>query len=407
MSGSRQNQKEHVKKIIKDLHSGLSAEEAKEQFERQVGDITSIDIAEIEQELLDEGELTADEIKKFCNVHSLLFQSSLEKVEIKEEDPVHPVNLFISENRKIEELVSELKETLKQTEKRQTNEIKNNLMSALEKLKDINIHFVRKEQQLFPYLEKHGFRGPTEVMWGKDDEVRDLIRESITCVNSAQDIDSLKKCQQDNIDPLIEEVEGMIFREENILFPTALEILSSQEWGSILKESDQVGYCYIERPNEVDELIAKLQDSSEEETTFEDGEIKFPTGELDLKELTYLMNTLPVDITFVDKDDRAKYFTDNAERVFVRTRQILGRKVENCHPPKSLDKVEAIVNDFKNGERDYADFWLNFEGKFVYIIFKPIRDNQGNYLGTAEIAMDATKINGLQGEKRLLDDQKE
>ncbi len=372
MSGSQEKQKSAIKEIIKELHQGLSPEKAKEKFETEVGSIQSVDIAEIEQELLEEGELTSDEIKKFCNVHALLFQSALEKVELKEQDPAHPVSLFKQENREIEKITAKIKEFMKEADQYELNELQSKMQSLLEQLKKVDIHYVRKEQQLFPYLEKYGYKGPTTVMWGKDDEVRELIKESVQCVSGASDQTQLNQCIENSIAPLVEEVEGMIFREENILFPTALEKLQPGEWGDILKESDQVGYCYIERPAEIDDLIGKLKAKAEEQTVYDSGKIQFPTGELGLKELTCLLNSLPIEITFVDKDDRARYFTDHAERIFVRTKQILGRKVENCHPPKSLDKVEAIVEAFKKGERTYADFWINLGDKFVYILFKPI-----------------------------------
>jgi PAS domain S-box-containing protein len=138
-----------------------------------------------------------------------------------------------------------------------------------------------------------------------------------------------------------------------------------------------------------------------EEPVFEGDEIRLPTGKLRLKELMSLLNTLPVDITFVDNEDEVRYFSDNKERIFMRTKSVLGIKVQNCHPPQSLDAVEKILRSFKEGKRDMVDFWVNLEGKFVYIRYFAVRDKEGSYLGTLEVSQDLTEIKKLEGEKRL------
>ena len=138
-----------------------------------------------------------------------------------------------------------------------------------------------------------------------------------------------------------------------------------------------------------------------EEPVFEDDEIRMPTGKLRLKELMSLLNTLPVDITFVDNEDEVRYFSDNKERIFLRTKSVLGIKVQNCHPPQSLEAVEKILRSFKEGKRDMVDFWVNLEGKLVYIRYFAVRDKEGSYLGTLEVSQDLTEIKKLEGEKRL------
>jgi len=395
---NKQKKKEIMKDIIRKLHQGLTIEEAKERFEKEIGTASSTEIAEMEQALINDG-LSPEEIKKFCNVHVMLFQSALEKSIIKETSPSHPVYLFKLENREIEKIVDSLKK-LKE-EKEELPRIKKKLNDLLNELRGIEIHYARKELVLFPFLEKQGFTGPSKVMWGKDNEIRDLLKKSISSVKDINDIKNLEPYSKNSLEPLMEEVTGMIFKEENILFPTCLEKLSADDWVEILKESDKIGYVFVERPKETGDLIKDLKSALLEEPVFEDNEISLPTGKLRLKELMAVLNMLPVDITFVDKEDKVRYFSDSKERIFLRTKSVIGIKVQNCHPPQSLEAVEKILKSFKEGKRDVVDFWINAEGKFVYIRYFAVRDEAGSYLGTLEVSQDLTEIKTLEGEKRL------
>ena len=396
---NKQKKKEIMKDIIRKLHQGLTIEEAKERFEKEIGTASSTEIAEIEQALINEG-LSPEEITKFCNVHALLFQSALEKSIIKETSPSHPVYLFKLENREIEKIADSLKK-LKEEREEELSRTKRKLNDLLNELRGIEIHYARKELVLFPFLEKQGFTGPSKVMWGKDNEVRDLLKKAISSVEEIKDIKDLEPYSKNSLDPLIEEVTGMIFKEENILFPTCLEKLSANDWVEILKESDKVGYVFVEKPKETEALVKDLKSAMLEEPVFEDNEISLPTGKLRLKELMSILNTLPVDITFVDNEDKVRYFSDSKERIFLRTKSVIGIKVQNCHPPQSLEAVEEILKSFKEGKRDTVDFWINQEGKFMYIRYFAVRDEGGSYLGTLEVSQDLTEIKNLEGEKRL------
>jgi hypothetical protein len=398
-NSNKQKQKEIMKDIIRKLHQGLTIEEAKERFEKEIGTASSTEIAEIEQALIDEG-LSPEEIKKFCNVHALLFQSALEKSIIKETSPSHPVYLFKLENREIEKIADSLKK-LKEEREEELSRTKRKLNDLLNELRGIEIHYARKELVLFPFLEKQGFTGPSKVMWGKDNEVRDLLKNATSSVEDIKDIKALELYLKNSLDPLIEEVTGMIFKEENILFPTCIEKLSTNDWIEILKESDKVGYVFVEKPKETEALIKDLKSALPEEPVFEDNEISLPTGKLRLKELMSVLNTLPVDITFVDNEDKVRYFSDSKERIFLRTKSVIGIEVQNCHPPQSLEAVENILKSLKEGKRDTVDFWINLEGKFVYIRYFAVRDEGGSYLGTLEVSQDLTEIKKLEGEKRL------
>ncbi|MEM4347330.1 MAG: DUF438 domain-containing protein [Candidatus Altiarchaeota archaeon] len=381
----KNKKKEVVKEIIKQLHQGLSFEKAEEILLKEIGTITSHEIAEIEQSLINEG-ITVEEIKKFCNVHALLFETAL-KQELKEVSNAHPIYIFKLENREIEKILSQLKGERK----------KEKIRELLYKLRDIDKHYTRKEQLLFPYLERAGFYGPSKVMWGKHNDIRQMLRDAINKVDivETEDLTHFLK-------PLIEEIEGMIFKEENILFPVSLEKLKIDDWIEILKQSRDVGYCYIEAPKDIEKLVEEIKRTTVEEPVYHDGIIEFPSGELSLEELVNILNNLPVDITFIDKNDTVAYFSETKNRIFLRPRAVLKRNVRNCHPPQSLDKVEEILNDFKSGKRDVAEFWINFKGRFVHIRYFAIRDQNGVYLGTLEVIQDITEIRKLEGEKRLL-----
>lgn len=401
----KERRKEIMKEIIRQLHEGMSAQEAKERFEREVGSVTSAEIAEIEQALMNEG-VAPEEIKRFCNVHALIFASALEKAVIKEESSAHPLYLMKQDNREIEKITANLKELIAQRIKYDLPQFKQKVMDLLRRLKNLDVHYTWKEQILFPYLEKYAFFGPSKVMWGKDDEIREMLNQALTGMESLNAQGDMEKFIGDQLQPFIAEVDGMIFKEEKILFPTSQEKLSVQDWVEILKESERIGFGFIESPQETQALIAELQKAVIEEPRAKEKFITLPTGELHIEELLSIFNTLPVDITFIDKDDTVKFFSEGPDRIFLRTKSIIGRKVQNCHPPKSVHVVESILNSFKEGRRKNVDFWINYRGKFVYIRYFALHDRQGNYLGTLEVSQDISSLKKLEGERRLLDEEK-
>jgi DUF438 domain-containing protein len=397
-----------MKDIILQLHQGLPVTEAKERFEREIGDVTSTEIAAMEQSLINEG-LSVDEIKMFCNVHALLFQSALEKVPLEETSPAHPVSLFKAENVEITKLVASLREVAAAAGQSGADpagfaRAKEALKAGLVQLRGVEVHYERKEQILFPYLEKYGFMGPSKVMWGKDNEVRDMLKKALSDLEGVTGPEAVPSYVDAALTPLLDEIDGMVFKEENILLPTSLEKLQSADWVSILKQSPEIGYVFIQPPEEADILIRSLQ-AEFEEPVVEDGMVSLPSGKLSLNEVMGLLNTLPFDLTFVGADDTVKYFTEGTERIFARPRAVIGRKVQNCHPPQSLDVVEGILASFKAGEKDSYEFWINMQGKMVHIRYFAVRDKAKNYLGTLEVTQDITRIRKLEGEKRLVDER--
>ncbi len=395
--------KQLVKEIIGELHQGLSAQEAEQRIQKEVGSLTSAEIAEIEQSLIDEG-VSPEQIKKFCNVHSLIFRSSLHNLVAEEKSPHHPIRLFKQENREIEKMLGTLKKYLSVKGQHDWKQAKKEAAPMLEKLAHMDTHYVRKEQLLFPFLEKYGFMGPSKVMWQKHDEIRDLGKQARLKLKNISDGAQWENYTKNDLKPLVDEAEEMIFKEENILFPAAQEKLGPEEWVEILKESQDIGYVWIDVPQIDDTMLEEIKESRQQPSIGDQGVVSFPTGALQLKELMHILNTLPVDLTFVDKDDKVKYFSDNKDRIFVRTRSVIGREVRNCHPPQSVDAVEGILEAFKNKKRDHAHFWINLKGRMISIQFFAIRDENAQYLGTLEAAMDITDLKKLEGERRLLDE---
>jgi uncharacterized protein len=398
---NKEAKKQALKDIILQLHKGLPAEKARDRFEKEIGNVNSTEIAEMEQSLIDEG-LSADEIKKFCNVHALIFQSSLEKAVVEETSPSHPVYLFKQENREIEKLARQIKEVADSG--KDLKGVLRGINVGLRQLKEVEKHYERKAQVLFPYLEKHGFMGPSKVMWGKDNEIKGMLKAALTKIDPVDTDAKFSEYKREVLLPLLEEVTGMIFKEENILYPSALEKLTREEWAEILRESEDIGYAFISPPAEASVLIKHLTEAVSECAAVRDDTIEMNTGSIKLEELMPLLNTLPVDVTFVDKDDKVAYFSQGKDRIFSRTRSVIGRKVQNCHPPQSLPVVEKILNSFKDGTKDSYEFWINLQGKLVYIRYFAVRDESRRYLGTMEITQDITGIKKLEGERRLIDE---
>jgi uncharacterized protein len=388
-----QKKRQLVAGIIRDLHAGLSVEEAKQRVEREVGTLTSGEVTTIEQSLIDEG-VSPDEIKRFCNVHALLFESSLEKVVASEDSPSHPLALLRAENRTIEGIVADLRAATRAGAVSEAGTRK-----ALARIRGVDRHYALKENAIFPYLEKHGFIGPSQVMWGKHNDVRQLLHVAEKAATAGWR--AIEAARGDVFEPLAAEVEGMIFKEENILFPACLEKLEAEEWVKVLESFREIGLPYATAPA-VDASLAELSLLKAE--AVEAGVVALPSGKVSLTELAAFLDVLPVDISFVDTDDTVRYFNQTKDRIFPRAVSVIGRNVRNCHPPQSVGKVVQILDSFRKGERDSADFWIDLHGRLVAIRYFAVRDAFGKYLGCLEVSQDLTWPRGLSGERRLLDD---
>ncbi|NYE56376.1 DUF438 domain-containing protein [Carboxydothermus ferrireducens] len=397
---NREFRKKAIKEIILDLHRGKTVEEVKERFDEIIKDVAPTEITLIEQMLIQEG-LPVEEVQRLCDVHAAVFKESLEEQPAPETQPGHPVYTFKEENRAVEKLIEEIREILAKFKATTAGEEKNislELTAKLNLLYDLDKHYSRKENLLFPFLEKHNIMGPPKVMWGVDDEIRAALKEARLL---ALHYDPDKKAELlKKTEAVLAKIEEMIFKEEKILFPMCLETLSEDEWWAIYEQSDEIGYCLIEpqtgwKPKR--EISVKNQEITKE------GYIKFSTGLLTQKEIGLIFNHLPVDITFVDKDGIVKYFSESKERVFVRPKTIIGRRVENCHPPASVHIVEKLVDDLKSGRKDFEDFWIHYQGKYVLIRYIAVRDEKGEFMGVLEVTQDIKPLQAISGEKRIME----
>ncbi len=395
---NREHRKEVLKEIIAKLHDGMTVDEVQAEFEATFGNVSAAEITEAEQQLINEG-LPVSEIQRLCDVHSAVFKGSIEEIHrvIDERDiPGHPVEVLIRENHAIEQLINQ---EIRPLAAKLDHTSLNIMGRFLDLLLRIDLHYSRKENLFFPYMEKYGISAPPKVMWGVDDEIRASLKQ-LRKELANQDLDI--PAFQANLEIALIRVEEMIFKEENILVPMLLETLTQEEWKRIADESSEVGFMIPDIPN-WDPVMTPQTETKPEPTLQEvEGQIHLPSGVFKPEELVNTLNALPFDITFVDKDDTVKYFSQGAERIFTRTKAIIGRKVANCHPPGSVHVVEQILDDFKSGKKDHEDFWIPMKDMFVYIRYFAVRNEQGAYLGTLEVTQNIKPIQALTGEKRLV-----
>ncbi|WP_071458983.1 DUF438 domain-containing protein [Bacillus massilinigeriensis] len=396
---TKPERQELLKEIIKELHNGRSVEEVKGRFEKAVGSITVEEISQLEHALMEEEGIPVAEVQRLCSVHTAIFKGSIEEIhrsERPEDQPGHPVHTFKRENKEIDLLVNfKIQLHFDRFKKGDEEEHIYKMIEDLNLLLDIDKHYSRKENLLLPFLEKYGILGPTQVMWGVDDRIRDAIKAAKQALTHYKKED--KQHVIDTMEIVIREVTEMIFKEENILFPMALQHLTEDEWGKIAYESDVIGFCLIDSVAEWKPERQALAD-----TTISEGFIRMETGILSIEQLELMLNHLPVDITFIDQDDVVRYFSHGKERIFTRTKAVIGRTVQNCHPPKSVHVVEQLLQDFKSGVKDSEDFWIQFKDKYIYIRYFAVRDEKGTYMGTLEFTQNITPIKEIEGEKRIL-----
>lgn len=394
-----------LKEIIKELHHGKSVEEVKSKFNQAVGEISVDEISELEQVLMQEEGIPVTEVQRLCSVHAAVFNGSIQDIHRAhkpEDQPGHPVYTFKRENQEIDRLANfkialHLDQFL--NDPGEANRLK--LLEDFSLLYDVDKHYSRKENLLFPFLEKYGIYGPTKVMWAVDDGIRMGIKEVKSKLthfegNAELVVDLAKR--------VLNEVTEMIYKEEHILLPMALEKLTEDEWLQIADQSEEVGYCLIAPdqtwiPERADEPgTGQGLDAS----PLQEGYIRLSTGIVSVKQMEAILNHLPVDLTFIDEHDIVRYFSQGKERIFVRTKAVIGRSVQNCHPPQSVHVVNQLLADFKAGVKDVEDFWIPVKDKFVYIRYFAIRDQEGTYLGTLEFTQNIKPIQELTGQKRIL-----
>ena len=398
--------KRKLKEIILKLHEGGQQEQVRNELLLSLSEIPYGEVVEVEQELIMEG-LPEEEVLSLCDAHSAVLEGRIDLSALKPVEAGHPVDVFRKENAEIEKvsnailyLISEIINNEEISEEKILQ-----LRGLYNQLYDVDKHYHRKEYLLFPHLEQKGITGPPAVMWGKHDEIRDLIKGSIEALKVQNfDNEEFEALANFLLRPASKGAQDMIAKEEEILFPMALDTLNEGEWYEISKQSLEIGFCLY------DPIVTWKPQGAKEENINDfqknGSHIQLPSGSFSAEEIMSILNTLPVDITFVDKNDKVKYFSQSKDRIFQRNRSILNRDVRLCHPPASAHIVDKIVEDFRNGREDSAPFWINMHGKMIFIEYFAMRNDKGEYLGTLEVSHDVTRYRDLEGEQRILSYQK-
>lgn len=385
--------KKVLRELLEQLHKGVAPEEVKERFKQVLESITPLEIAKIEEELIKEG-IPREEIRRLCDVHLAVFREQLEGQKI--EVPMgHAIGILMGEHK----ILLELQEKLNSIAAEQSPDLAKLKQIAMDFL-DAEKHYLREENVLFPVLEKHGITEPPAIMWMEHNQLREkkkALRDLIESYNTIS-LEVFKKRLSESAEALSNLLSSHIFKENNILFPAALRVVTEQEWRDIRIEFDEIGYPRFTPPH----LIVPLPLEAEKPAVALPELLEFETGSLSKEEIEAILDTLPVDITFVDKDDSVKYFSKAEKRIFVRTKAIIGRKVQLCHPQKSVHIVNKILEAFKAGKKNSAEFWIRKGESLIYIRYFAVRDKTGKYLGTLEVTQDITDIKKIEGEKRLL-----
>lgn len=392
-----------LKEVIQHLHKGEAPEAVKSQLREMVRQTNASEIMAMEQELISGG-MPVEEVRSMCDLHSQVTREILVQVPVNSTQPGHPVDTFRQENIAIREVVAKMRAILAELSTHaDTEECRPALLQIRQKaneLMDIDKHYQRKEHALFSFLEKHGIAGPSKVMWAKDDDIRAALKRMNQAAHDCTaTVADCKNLAITFVLPALSAIEEMIFKEENILLPMSLQTLTENEWAEIWASSPKYGWCLVEPgkgytpPKNAGAPTAAVPN---------DGTIMMPTGNITVDQLTSVLSTLPLDLTFVDADDRVAFFTEGPDRIFARSKAIIGRKVQHCHPPSSVDIVDRILEDFRAGHQNVAEFWIDFRGRFVHIRYFAVRDKEGNYLGTVELTQDIAPLRQLSGERRLL-----
>ncbi len=394
-----------LKELILKLHRGENPEQVKAELRQALGKIPYDDVVRVEQELI-AGGLPQEEVVKLCDVHTAVLDGSIDQAGAKTVPPGHPVYTFKEENRALEREIAELEKMYKEhtggAESEPSRENYYAIIERFNRLMDVDKHYKRKENLVFPFLEKHGITGPPAVMWAKHDETRALMKKALQVLHAGLQNRTGIRWLLPELGAATRAITDMISKEDNILLPMCLDSLTGEEWYDVYRQGPEIGFCLYNpkdewRPAGIarDEAAAAGKESA-------GGRIILPTGSLSVKELAALLDTVPVDITFVDADDTVRYFSQGKDRIFTRSKAIIGRKVQQCHPPASVATVQKIIDDFRAGRQDGASFWIDHKGRFILIEYFAMRDEQGTYLGTMEVSQDLTDKKKLEGEQRLL-----
>ncbi|HRZ42199.1 MAG TPA: DUF438 domain-containing protein [Bacteroidales bacterium] len=395
--------KQRLKELILKLHRGESAAEVRQELADTLKSIPYGEVVEVEQELIHEG-LPESEVLRLCDIHGEVLEGQVDLSGAKPVPAGHPVDVFTKENAALKKVADKTMQLLGVIQAVSGSDFRDMVLAltgCFNELMDVDKHYQRKEYLLFPFLEKRDITGPPKVMWGKHDEIRDQLKGCIEVLRTpGLEKEDLLATLDLLFIPAVKGVADMITKEEEILFPMSMDMLTAADWWQIHRQTPDFGFTLVEP--EADWQPEGMTEATEEAGLVADGSVRLPTGKFTAEELMAILNTLPVDMTFVDRNDKVKYFSQGKERIFARSRSIINRDVRLCHPPGSTHIVEKILEDFKSGKASHAPFWIQMQGKFILIEYFALRNDRGEYLGTLEVSQDLTHNRALSGERRIL-----
>lgn len=402
------------------LDGKLSLEEGNRILKEKLGTCTPDEFAYAEQSL--KGVYKDEEILEKMDDLLELFDGVLVRAE-NEYPENHPLWAYLEEINAVEKVALEADELLKQEKF-----IKNPWLGVFDSLAEWRTHLSRKQNQLYPMLEDHGFDRPTRIMWTFDDAVRDAISASYALLREDKYEEFLA-----SVPETLAKLRDLNSKELEVLLPTSYKLLSDEEFVRMSKNDHEIGYAIINAPGlyvvpGINDSAAQLNDNNSAQGVAvsneflndlagllskyvgpvggapvgKDAVLDVATGKLTLEQINLLFRHLPVDLSYVDENELVKFYSDTAHRIFPRSANVIGREVKNCHPAKSVHIVEEIVEKFRSGEQSQAEFWINKPGLFIYVIYTAVRDENGKFRGVLEMMQDCTHIRELEGSRTLL-----
>ena len=383
--------------FIERLSDGEDLESVRADFVKEFSHVEAQEIMDAEQTLIKEG-MPIREVQRLCDVHSALFHGAMDTpagalshdeihaqaASVNPDDidalpEAHPLSILRAENTALETLLDTIEGELDGAKR--TDEMLKHILA----LGDLRMHYIKKEELLMPLLYDYGVTGPSQVMWGIDDEMKRELAMIIKALKA--DAETLPMYEA-RIRALTQRVREMIFKEEKILFPLSLRYFTQMEWYRCYHDLPDMGISFgvpipawAEAPPWLDQEAARLAQSQV------GGKLQFPTGELSMEQLTTILQLLPVDITFIDKDDVVRFFT-NEGQVFTRPLSALGRDVMNCHPPEIIPVVRNLIADFKAKKRTQMIVHRYIRERPIRVHYQAMYDAAGAYIGTVEFVTD-------------------
>ncbi len=378
------------------------------KYAEAIDNVTPYDVVVMVDKLMKKG-IDIEDVKTGINKALNMLYKGLISREIPDYSLIPFLDSFVKENNELNNRLMEMKPLIKafnskDIDSEKLEEILDEISDRVYELTRFEVHYVKKENILFPYVEKYLKEyGCLPLMWSYHDDIRKYIKETVEIIEKGNtDLKKLNRLLGD----LFFTMYAIKFREEYILFPVIFDLIPEEVWDEMMEQAMKEGFAFIDPPEM--RTIAKEKEKHENESPGEiisnpDAILDMGTGLLKLEQAIMMLNHLPVDMTFVDENDEVRYFSTPGHRIFPRSKAIIGRLVENCHPPSSVHIVKELLDAFKSGKKDKESFWIQMGPKFILIQYFAVRDENGNYRGTLEVSQDISEIKKLEGEKRLMD----